>query len=231
MTALRTIKSGGAERNGSRPERIGIMGGTFNPVHNGHLNMAREFLKRLELDRVLFVPVWSPPHKSTREVIAAHDRLEMCRLALRGDDRFEVSDIEIARGGISYTVDTLHELEQMYPGARLFLITGADMFLTLEEWKDFVGISHAAELCACPRNAGELAALKKQKEKLERIYGSRCHIENIPVTPVSSTKIRRMLQNGENVSGLIPQPVYDYIKENNLYGNTKGAKIDGRKSY
>lgn len=225
MTALQ-------EQNGETalPERIGIMGGTFNPIHNGHINMAREFLKRLKLDRLIFIPDKTPPHKSAGEVISAADRLEMCRLAVSGG-RFDVSDIEIARGGTSYTVDTLHELEKIYPGAQLFLITGADMFLTLDKWRNFPEISRIAHLCACPRKEGQLAALQKQKEKLEGQYGSRCHIENIPVIEVSSTEIRRRLKNGESVSGLIPEQVYNYIIRNNLYQNTQRSENDGRKSY
>lgn len=202
---------------GAHYERIGVLGGSFNPIHNGHINMARAFIRQLGLDRVLLIPVWSPPHKSAQNMLAASTRLEMCSLACRNVERIEVSAIEIERGGTSYTVETLRELTQSYPAARFYLIMGADMFLTLDKWRNFTEIARLTELCACPRNAGELAALEKCARRLESVYGALCHVGDFPVTQVSSTQVRELLQNGGGASDLIPEQVLNYIKKNNLY--------------
>lgn len=198
-------------------ERIGILGGTFNPIHNGHVNMALGFLKRLELDRVILIPVWSPPHKSAHEIVPAYDRLEMCRLACLCNEKLTVSDIEIRREGKSYTVDTLHQLKKIMPRSRFFLITGADMFITLDEWKDYREIMKLAALCACSRKEGELLGLRDCARKFESECGAECHIEDFQVTDVSSTQVRNLLRNGADVSDLLPEPVLDYIKEKGLY--------------
>jgi nicotinate-nucleotide adenylyltransferase len=198
-------------------ERIGILGGTFNPVHNGHINMASCFLERLNLDRVLFIPVWSPPHKSAMTLLPAPERLEMCRLACAFDKRLQTSTIEIERGGKSYTVDTLRELSRLMPQTRFYLITGADMFLTLEQWKGFTEISKLAALCACSRKIGELAALREKAKRLESLYGAECHVEDNPVTDVSSTQVRAVLSAGGDTSELLPPSVWDYIRKKGLY--------------
>lgn len=198
-------------------KRIGILGGTFNPVHNGHINMALSFLEKLKLDRVVFIPVWSPPHKNASELVPASDRLEMCRLACTGNEGLSVSNIEIRRGGKSYTVDTLRELNKITPESKLFLITGADMFVTLEHWKNFEEIMQLAALCACSRKEGELSQLSFFARKFEREYKAECYVENFPVTDVSSTQVRRIIRSGGDVSGFLPEPVMDYIKSKGLY--------------
>lgn len=202
-------------------KRLGVLGGTFNPIHNGHINMARCFLERFGLDRVLLIPVWTPPHKSASDVVPAADRIEMCRLASKVDSRFSVSDIEIRRGGLSYTVDTLRQLRNIYPNARLYLITGSDMFLTLDKWKNFTEIVQLAELCACSRSTGQLTRLREYAKMLKDLYGAKCHVEDFPVVEVSSTQVRRLLQSGGNVSDLVPPAVLEYIKKQNLYGSEK----------
>jgi nicotinate-nucleotide adenylyltransferase len=210
-------------QNTDTHEKIGVLGGSFNPIHNGHINMACGFAKRLGLDRVLIIPVWSPPHKSAREILPAKTRLEMCRLACRCDERLEASDIEIVRGGTSYTADTLRELKQKYKNAQLYLITGTDMFLTLESWRNFAEISRLAALCACARSEGESALLRECAKRLETGFGARCVVENFPVTEVSSTQVRRLLKEGGDAAELLPPPVFEYIKEHKLYN--KEAKF------
>lgn len=221
MTAIQNESCEEASAIDADIERLGILGGTFNPIHNGHINMARCFLERLGLDRVLLIPVWSPPHKSARAVLPAADRIEMCRLASSIDERISVSDIEIRRGGISYTVDTLRELKNIYPKTRFYLITGADMFLTLDKWRNFSEIARMADLCACSRHEGELAKLREYAKKLESVYGTKCHVEDFPAVDVSSTKVRQLLQYGGDASTLLATSVYDYIKKHNLYESEK----------
>jgi len=201
-------------------ERIGVLGGTFNPIHNGHLQLARWFIKSLSLDRVLLVPVKSPPHKGEVELASAQQRLEMCRLAVADETKIDVSDVEIMRGGVSYTVDTLKALARQYKDIKFYFLTGADMFLTLENWHDFSQIPQLAALCATARHTGELDALCNYAKYLEHQYGAECHIENMPVLEVSSTQIRSLVASGNDASALIPVRVYDYILANNLYRTT-----------
>jgi nicotinate-nucleotide adenylyltransferase len=198
-------------------ERIGVLGGTFNPVHLGHIHLALEFCDRLALSRVLLIPTQSPPHKHEDWLAPAEQRLEMCRIAASALPRIEVSDIEIKRGGTSYTVDTLRALSAQEGDARLFFIMGADMFLTLENWKSFDEIARLADLCATARRDGELHDLEDYARSLEARYGARCHIESISVVEVSSTRIREAVSRGEDAGGLLPAGVYEFIRANRLY--------------
>lgn len=198
-------------------KKIGVFGGTFNPIHKGHLHLAGGYCRALGLDTVLLVPTCIPPHKEVDDLLPAADRLEMCRLAIRDMPALAVSDVEIRRGGRSYTVDTLRELARLYPGDELFFLMGADMFLTIEEWNGFGEIARTAVLCTASRHEGELPALNEHARLLERIYGARCHIEAIPVLDVSSTEVRDALAEGGDVRALVPDAVRDYIYENGLY--------------
>ena len=114
--------------------RIGVYGGSFNPIHTGHIRLAQSYLEALSLDKILVIPANIPPHKRARQLLPGETRLELCRLACLDDPRLEVSDIELQREGSSYTVDTLRALKVLYPGAELHLIVGSDMFMTMETW-------------------------------------------------------------------------------------------------
>lgn len=197
--------------------KIGVFGGTFNPIHNGHVHLARGYLRALGLDEVLFIPTNVPPHKEAGDVLPPAHRLAMCRLAVQGQPGLAVSDIEIRRAGKSYTVDTLRALAQEYPGDTLYFLMGADMFLTVNEWNGFDEIARLAVLCTASRHEGEWPGLQAHARLLERQYGARCHIEAIPVLDVSSTQVREALARGEDARGLVPPPVADYIAQNGLY--------------
>lgn len=198
-------------------ERIGVLGGTFNPIHNGHIHLAESFAEILSLDRVLLMPVNSPPHKHAEMMQEGRHRLAMCRIAARGRPLLEVSDVELTRGGTSYTVDTLLALSRQYPGARLYFIMGADMFLTLEEWRNFPEIARLAVLCSSPRLPGQAEKLRRYARQLASRYDAQCDIENIPVLEVSSTQIREALTSGADTGALLPPGVAEYIRENGLY--------------
>ncbi len=118
-------------------QKLGILGGTFNPIHYGHLAAAEEVRDRLKLDRILFIPSYLPPHKLEENVPSAVQRMEMVRLATEGNPSFEPSDIEIKRGGRSYTIDTIEALRQAYPGTELYFITGLDSFLEIQTWHEW----------------------------------------------------------------------------------------------
>ena len=132
-------------------EKIALFGGSFDPIHPGHIVMARRLADRLALDRVILMPTFVPPHKIREQMAPASHRLAMCRLAAADDPRLTVSDLEIRRGGASFTADTLEALQAEYPQARLYLITGADMFCTLHTWYHFPAIARMAVLCTVPR--------------------------------------------------------------------------------
>ena len=170
--------------------RIGILGGSFNPIHNGHIFMAQAAIKALGLDQVVFVPAHCSPHKQSRlDLASAQDRLAMVRLAIRGHTKFSVSDVEIKRGGVSYTVDTLKYFRRRYPKADLFFIIGEDSSKRLSEWKDFDTISSLASFIAVNR--------------------SQC--------PVSSSQIRQKIAGRQSIKGLTPRVVADYIQKKGLY--------------
>ena len=196
--------------------RIAMFGGSFNPVHNGHIMLAQAFTERLHLDKILIVPSFISPHKAGDSAVTPFQRLEMCRAAFSGIPGAEVSDIEIKRKGRSYTYLTLEELSVIYSGAELFLITGADMFMTIHKWKNPEVIFRKAVICGVPRNEDNIEALKKQAEQLTAL-GARTEILDAGIVTVSSTMIRERVRSGEDISSLVPEAVAAYIRENRLY--------------
>ncbi len=194
--------------------RIGVFGGTFNPIHNGHLALARGCADSFSLDSVLVIPALIPPHKVTEELPSPDHRLELCRLAFIDDNRFIISDMEIARGGVSYTVDTLGEIKRQHPEDDLFLIMGGDMFLTLSNWRNPQKIFNLASIVTCPREYGELASLQKKARELSMMGASAFVCEQLPL-PLSSTEIR---EGNAPIDKSIPPVCLDYIKQNGLYG-------------
>ncbi len=196
-------------------QKIAIFGGTFNPIHNGHIHLAKQFVQQLGADKVILIPTCVPPHKQARDLASEKDRLQMCRLAAVGN-LFEVSDIEIKRQGLSYTSDTLRELKQIHPDSEFYLITGEDMFLTLESWHEPQTIFALATLCAAPRSSGGLQPLLDYARVLQG-SGAKTIIKNIEYLAVSSTMVRDAVKKGKSIAGLVPPKVMDYIAENKLY--------------
>lgn len=197
-------------------EKIALFGGTFDPIHSGHIQLALGFARRLGLDQVLLMPTFVPPHKLKPDMASAEDRLAMCRLAAQADPVLHVSDLEIARGGASFTADTLEALRAQHPGAQLYLITGADMFLTLGTWWRFSDITAMAVLCAAPRGGVTIGELRHYAAQLEAA-GARCVVEDIQAMDISSTQIRDLLRRGEPVGDTLPGPVAAYIAQKGLY--------------
>ena len=197
-------------------EKLAICGGTFNPIHNGHLHIAKGFCERLGFDRLLLMPASVPPHKLAPHLASAQHRLAMCQLAAESAG-FEASDLELRRSGPSYTVDTLQELHGIYPNAELYLIMGADMFLTLEQWYDFATIFQLAKLCVAPRDDQNKQALLRHAKHLKNL-GAKSFVEDLPLLPVSSTMIRDRRKQGLSIQGLVPEPVNEYILTHDLYG-------------
>lgn len=206
--------------------KIGVFGGTFNPIHKGHVNAAREFLNELSLDKLIVIPTNIPPHKISNNMVKPSDRLTMCELAFRDDKKISVSDMEIKRQGLSYTVDTLKELAMRYENAELFLITGTDMFTTLDKWKNFEEISKLATLCGCARNEGEFSKVQNYAQYLKTTYSSKCCVLNIPVFEVSSTQIRQAIENGQDTKKYLDEKVQNYIDEHSFYKSNRNERSD-----
>ncbi|MBO4971362.1 MAG: nicotinate (nicotinamide) nucleotide adenylyltransferase [Clostridia bacterium] len=201
--------------------RIGIYGGSFSPIHNGHIRALKAFLDQMQLDFVYVIPTYIPPHKQTSGVIDSRHRLKMCELALEGVDGVVVSDIEIARGGTSYTVDTLRSLYR--EENRLFLLMGTDMMLTLDTWREPEEIFRLCYPVYMRREndkANDALIVKKISEYLSK-YGK--VVRRIMADPIeiSSTEIRRRLSKGDDVSAYLPEKVIDYIKENQLFTDSE----------
>ncbi|MDQ4025619.1 MAG: nicotinate-nucleotide adenylyltransferase [Actinomycetota bacterium] len=193
-----------------RIRRLGVLGGTFDPIHAGHLAAASAVLDEFELDRVLFVPAGVPWQKAGFS--AAEDRWMMTVLATTGDARFAASRIEIDRKGPTYTVDTMAMLRDFYgPEADLFFVAGMDAVLTLGTWHRVADMVGLADVIAVPRPGFDAALLQRRDDR------PRVHLARADEVDVSSTEIRRRVAAGNPVDGLVPPAVADYIRERRLY--------------
>ena len=201
-------------------KKIGVFGGTFDPIHNGHLMLAEELEKRLALDTVIFMPTFVPPHKIKTDLASAVDRLAMCRLACEPYPKFSVSEWEINRRGASFTVLTLEALRRQYPESQFYLFVGADMFLTLGTWYRFGDIAKMAVLCTVPRDDVTVAQLREYAVQLEE-QGARCCIEDVQTPRISSTDIRQWAAAGTPIGEWVPPSVEKYICENEVYTRQK----------
>ena len=194
--------------------RLGVMGGTFNPPHRGHLEAARHARSALALDRVLFIPTNVPPHKPLPHGSAtAAQRCEMVRLMLEGEPWAALSTIEIERGGPSYTVDTLRALRAQTAAESCFLIVGTDMLLTLQQWRAPAELCTLASFAVVAREEEDRPALRRQAERLRERFGADIRLIDCPALPVSSTEVR----NGDAARELVPPAVARYIESNRLY--------------
>ena len=188
-------------------KRIGILGGTFNPVHNAHLHIAKQSLKKLRLDKVIFIPAYMPPHKKIYGNVATNDRIRMLRLALKDEKRFAILLYEIRKKGKSYSIKTIRFLKRRYgKRARLFFLIGADSLRGLPRWKDAGGLLRLAQFVVVPRPG---FAMRSPAPGILKVY--------IPKKDISSTKIRRMLKEGKSIKAFVPEKVYRYIEEKELY--------------
>jgi nicotinate-nucleotide adenylyltransferase len=189
--------------------RLGIFGGTFNPVHNGHLIAAEEVREKMELDRILFIPVAIPPHKVEKDLAQASHRFNMLRLATYGNPHFSVSDIEIQRGGKSYSIDTIAELRKRYREAEFFFILGIDAARDIFTWKDADKFLKLCNLVVVKRPGFLLRGLKNKIPSMQMVS----------TTPVgiSSSNIKKRLREGKPIRYLVPEKVEGYIKRHRLY--------------
>lgn len=185
--------------------RLGVLGGTFDPLHVGHLIAASEVHAALNLDAVVLVPANAQPLKPAPSAAAA-DRLAMCRAVTALDPRFETSDVDVARGGVTYTIDTLRDLAGQYPGAQMFFITGADALATLPQWKDSQVLGSLATFVGVSRPGHSLVKLDATHVLVE-----------VPGVQVSSTDVRDRARAGSPIRYLVHDAVAEYVTDHELY--------------
>ena len=186
--------------------KIGILGGTFNPIHIGHLILAEEAREKLGLDKIIFVPAYLPPHKASSDIAPAATRFEMAKLATKGNRFFSVSDTEIKRDGRSYTIDTLREFKKKYPEDELFFIIGSDLLTYLADWKDLGEILKMVKFIAATRPGYALDKIP-----------SYIHTLPIRAVDISGFAIRNCVRGKKSFRYLVPDEVYKFIISKKLY--------------
>ena len=197
--------------------RLGLMGGTFDPIHIGHLRVAEEMRLTLDLDAVLFIPTGNPVFKKDQQVTDARVRLEMCRRAVMGNPHFDVSDIEVEREGYTFTVDTLRTLRAHYPdNVKLFFIVGSDTASTVGKWRDVAEVAQLASLAVAAGRPGSAQADELHKSVLEAAPFD-LHIVQVSPLKVSSSELREALRSARPCRYLIPEPIRSFIREHGLY--------------
>jgi len=197
--------------------RKAIFGGTFDPIHNGHLHIAYEALSFLKLDKLIFMPSGNPPHKLKIDKTDAFIRCELIRMAIRGERLFQVSDYEINRKEVNYTYKTLEHFASLEEDTQWYFITGVDCLMELDSWKNVDRILNSSKLAVFNRPGYEKAEIIKQKDRIEKIYHKEIIFMDLPLLDISSSTIKKKVQKGNNVSYLMPQGVYNTVLELGLY--------------
>lgn len=198
-------------------KNLGIIGGTFDPIHYGHIGCAEAAAKAFDLDEVWFMPANHPNFKQDRDVNDIHHRLKMCELALRayGNEKFKVSDLEAHRDGVTFTSETLEILKKDYPDTNIFFITGTDAVFALPSWHNSEEILQLATIIAVTRK-GYHEPNAEQEKFLEK-YADRIKIVEADVIDISSSEIRQRLWNRQDVSDYVPSSIFNYMHNNELY--------------
>ncbi|MCP9455188.1 MAG: nicotinate-nucleotide adenylyltransferase [Nitrospira sp.] len=220
------------------PLKVGLLGGTFNPIHNGHLAIAGGVRDRLQLDRVLFIPTGDPPHKKEGSLAPAAARYEMVRLAIADTPSFDLSDIEIRRKGKSYSIDTVQTLkQQMGPTTDLYFIIGLDAFLDIHHWRAPLELLQLCRFVVVPRPGHSYCSLATMPlfpflnhqalAQLDKGTVSRLDISipsgqaiiclSLPLCPISASEIRQRIRSGQSLANLLPPPVESFILQHRLY--------------
>lgn len=198
-------------------KRIGIMGGTFNPIHQGHLILAETAREYCELDEVLFIPSGNSYMKASDEILDGETRISMTALAIEDNPYFTLSSMEVEREGATYTCDTIRELKERNPSAEYYFIMGADTLFTIEKWKNSEEILRKCSLIVESRDEKDASELKEKASELQKKYQAYIIVLPERKVDISSTEIRNRLEKGESVRYMIPDKVLSYIEKNNLY--------------
>jgi len=191
-------------------KRIGFLGGTFDPIHSGHLILAQQLLENFHLDKVIFIPAATPPHKDDESISPSNHRFEMTRAAIEDNPLFQVSDIELKRQGKSYTIDTIRQLKELHPDSDLFLLAGSDILAEFETWKDPEEIFQEIKVIIGVRPGYD-------KIDSENRFFKKSIIAQIDGLQISSTQIRQKVREGKSIKYLVPLRVEEYVKAGGLY--------------
>lgn len=197
-------------------KKYGIFGGSFNPIHYGHLMICEYIKEEMGLDKVIFIPTGNPPHKDLE--LSAKDRYEMVRLAISPNPDFEISDIETTRVKKSYTVDTIRELKKIYKEEKLYFLIGLDSLFQLKTWMKIGDLSHEIEFVVALRPGYlDKEEVNKEIDFLRENFGTKINLIKTPLYEISSTDLRDRIREGKSLRYLIPKKVLDYIEESGFY--------------
>lgn len=206
-------------------KRLGIYGGSFDPIHVGHLVMAEMAREQCRLDKIIFIPAGSPPHKTNRKLAPPRERYDMVRLAIEDNPYFEASSMEIEREGKSFTIDTLKELRKTYSADwEFWLIIGMDSLLEIRTWHHANQIVEMCKLAVYPRRGYSIEQCDREAELLKYEMGTDITFVSGPLIEISSTQIRELIEAGRSIRYLVPKSVQVYIQEHFLYGSQFGGK-------
>lgn len=197
--------------------RVGILGGTFNPVHNGHVTIAKIALYEFTLGEVIFLPLGTPPHKRFEYIAPPETRLEMIKLAIEDEKRFSVNDMELYREGTTYTVDTLEVLTRENKKTDYYFIIGADTLFELKTWKNYERVFCLTNFICVLRPGQDDIEVKEYAEKLNEQYGYKFFVARDKGPDISSSHIRELAAGRKLKSGLLPEKVLRYIEKKRLY--------------
>lgn len=197
---------------------IAILGGSFNPVHYGHLKMAEAAMESTHFSKVLFIPTGTPYHKEQKDLLPFSDRLKLLELAIENCPDFDCSPIEGERDGNSYTIDTVRELLRQNPTNSYSLLIGTDQFLTLRSWHKIIELGQLVDFYVANRNGEmEFSTFQKEREDLEKELSLHCKLFPMPAIDLSSTEIRNLMKEGKSIHGMLPKPVEEYILKKGFY--------------
>ncbi|MDF2541670.1 MAG: hypothetical protein K0S47_1388 [Herbinix sp.] len=199
-------------------KKIGIMGGTFNPVHHGHLMLAENAYEQIGLDQILFMPSKNPPHKPKNEIVSEEHRINMIKLAIKDNSHFSTSFVELEREGITYTADTLTELTRKYPDTEFYFIVGADSLYMMQDWMEPQIVFDLSTILVAVRDDVKTEGLMKHAEFLKETFGAKIILLEMPTIEISSNNIRNRVAEHKSIRYYVPDEVITYIQANELYG-------------
>ncbi|MCF6465359.1 nicotinate-nucleotide adenylyltransferase [Clostridium sp. Cult2] len=198
-------------------EKIGIMGGTFDPIHNGHLTLAEYSRTTFSLDKILFIPTGKPPHKDDIDISSNNHRYDMTLLAINSNPYYFLSSIEIHREGTTYTIDTIKYLKSKYNNTKFYFILGSDSLYQIHKWKDYKELLSSCNFIVAKRKYLDNNKLEERIKELSELYKSNMNILESPLIDISSTEIRNRIKNQLSIKYLVPESVELYIEKNKLY--------------
>ena len=210
-----------------QPEKLGVMGGTFDPIHDGHLLIAQSAAEEFRLDQVLFLPTGKSPHKRESQVTDSRIRCEMVKIAIQDNPTFAMSVLEAQNETINYTYLTLHRLHRMYPNASIYFIMGEDSLDDFQNWRNPKEICRLSSILVAVRGGGK-DGIGAKIEKAKETYGARMHMLHAPDFSISSREIRARVQMGKSIKYMVPKEVESYIKNHSLYMGWDCDDDDGK---